>query len=128
MKAHPSFQFSTNVAPCLCVTNWPSRNLLLILFCRVVFFSNLLCRNKNICFMCFEPPKFRLKCKGTINQTVLLTKFISQQTQLLLYIKYIIPFQNHNRLFFKPRSYNFQKAVFFYFFHCKLIQVSLAFG
>lgn len=42
VNAHPSTQFSTNVAPCLWVTNWPSRNRFPIDFCRVVFFSNLL--------------------------------------------------------------------------------------
>ena len=59
VKAQPSTQFSTNDAPCLWVTNCPSRNLFSILFCRVVFFSKPLWKmiygiNLNASIVTFE--------------------------------------------------------------------------
>lgn len=48
VNAHPSTQFSTKVAPCLWVTNWPRRNRFSMHFCRVVFFSILLWKYANM--------------------------------------------------------------------------------
>ena len=43
VKAYPSTQFSTNEAPCLWVTNWPSRSRFSMHFWRAVFHSRVLC-------------------------------------------------------------------------------------
>ena len=41
VKAEPSVQFSTNVAPCRWVTNWPSRRRFSIHFCRACLRSRV---------------------------------------------------------------------------------------